>query len=93
MRSARPDQLNLILHDSISHPGNAKLRLWFDGIFLKTSRVYFCAVVKYQLEHYKKRKGTVIKWTGGRSLNTGIVYVLFKTLNHLQMSVFYLLIR
>ena len=60
MRSARPDQLNLILHNSISHPGNAKLRLWFDGIFLKTSRVYFCAVVKYQLEHYKKRRGTVI---------------------------------
>ena len=38
MRSARSDQLNLILHNIISHPGNAKLRLCFDGIFLKKQR-------------------------------------------------------
>ena len=68
MRSARPDPLNVILHNIISHSGNAKLRLWFDGIFLKKSRVYFCAVVKYQLEHYKKRKGTVILSMYGRGI-------------------------
>ena len=43
MRSARSDQLNLILHNIISHPGNAKLRLCFDGSFSqKIASVFLC---------------------------------------------------
>ena len=43
MRSARSDQLNLILHNIISHPGNAKLRLCFDAIFSqKIASVFLC---------------------------------------------------
>ena len=65
MRSARSDQLNLtLLHNIIFHPGSAKLRLRFDGIFLKKQRVFLCCSIKNQLVHYKKRKETVINAWG-----------------------------
>ena len=64
MRPARSDQPNLILRNIIFQPGNAKIRLCFDGIFLKKKRVYFCAVVKYQLENNIRKERELLSMHG-----------------------------
>ena len=42
LRSARPDQLNLILHNIIFHLGKANYGSVSMAFFLKKIRVYFC---------------------------------------------------